>query len=61
MISIAVCEDEVFLGSQMEMLLYRFAEESGVSIETEVFVSAEQCLRYIKEEKILIFCFWILN
>jgi len=51
MISIAVCEDEVFLGSQMEMLLYRFAEESGVSVETEVFVSAEQCLRYIKEEK----------
>ncbi|WP_251387426.1 LytR/AlgR family response regulator transcription factor [Mediterraneibacter agrestimuris] len=50
MINIAVCEDDVFLGGQIETMLYRQAEAAGVVIETEVLTSAEQCLKYIREE-----------
>ena len=41
MINIAVCEDDVFLGGQIETMLYRQAETEGVEIQTEVFTSAE--------------------
>ena len=50
MINIAVCEDDVFLGGQIETMLYRQAETEGVEIQTEVFTSAENCLKYLKEE-----------
>ena len=50
MINIAVCEDDVFLGGQIETMLYRQAEAAGVVIETEVLTSAEHCLKYIREE-----------
>lgn len=50
MINIAVCEDDVFLGGQIETMLYKQAAKTGVSIHTEVLTSAEQCLKYIKEE-----------
>lgn len=50
MISIAICEDDVFLVGQMETMLYRQAESEGVAIQTEVFTSAEKCLKYIREE-----------
>lgn len=36
MINIAVCEDDVFLGSQIETMLYRQAEIGNVAIQTEV-------------------------
>ena len=50
MINIAVCEDDVFLGGQIETMLYRQAETEGVAIQTEVFTSAENCLKYLREE-----------
>lgn len=53
MINIAVCEDDIFLGGQIEMMLHRQAAAEGVAIETEVFSSAEQCLKYIKEERMV--------
>lgn len=53
MINIAVCEDDVFLGGQIEKMLYRQAEAAGVVIETEVLTSAEQCLKYIREERMV--------
>ena len=31
-------------------MLYRQAETEGVEIQTEVFTSAENCLKYLKEE-----------
>ena len=49
MINIAVCEDDVFLGGQIETTLCRHAEAEGVEIQTEVITSAENCLKYFKE------------
>lgn len=53
MIRIAVCEDEVFLGGEMEKLLYKLAEKQGISIQTEVFTSAEQCYAYLQNESMV--------
>lgn len=53
MINIAVCEDDMFLGGQIETMLYRQAENACVAIQTEVLTSAEQCLKYIREEKMV--------
>lgn len=53
MIQIAVCEDDVFLGGRIETMLRRQAEAENVSIQTEVFTSAEQCLKYIREKNVV--------
>lgn len=53
MINIAVCEDDRFLGGQIETMLYRQAENAGAAVQIEVFTSAEQCLRYIRDEKMV--------
>lgn len=53
MINIAVCEDDIFLGGQIETALCRHAEAEGVAIQTEVMTSAEQCLRYIRESNMV--------
>ncbi len=53
MINIAVCEDDIFLGGQIETALCRYADAEGVAIQTEVMTSAEQCLRYIRESNMV--------
>lgn len=51
--NIAVCEDDLFLGGQIETMLYGLAASEGVRIQTEVFASAEKCLKYIREENMV--------
>lgn len=53
MINIAVCEDDVFTGGQIETILYKQAEKKGIVIQTEVFTSAEQCLQYVKDSDLV--------
>lgn len=49
MLYIAICEDELAIGSRLEELIYKQAEIKNVQIDIEVFLTAEECLAYIKQ------------
>lgn len=49
MIYIAICEDDVSIGNYLEELIRTQAENEKAEINIEVFLTAEECLDYIKE------------
>ena len=49
MLNIAVCEDDVSMGSYIERCLYQQAFKEGLDINIEVMDSFEGCLKYIRE------------
>lgn len=51
MLHVAICEDELRVGTQLEQYLYHQAKAKGIKINIEVFASAEECLAYMKTDK----------
>lgn len=52
MLQVAICEDELQVGMQLEEYLYHQAKVKGIKIDIDVFSSAEECLAYMKTDKI---------
>lgn len=53
MLYIAICEDELSMGSYLEDIICKHAQRAGVEIDIEVFLTAEECLKYIEENQSL--------
>lgn len=50
MLNIAICDDELSVGSYLEDVILRQTQKTGVETEIEIFSTAEECLKFIKEE-----------
>lgn len=51
MIKIAICDDEIHTTSQLETILYDFAEELFISIDIDVFYDGKKLIHYIEVQQ----------
>lgn len=49
MFRIGICDDDIVFGDQIEEYLKEYARKEKIEIETEVFLSGEECQRYMEE------------
>lgn len=49
MYTIGICDDDYMFCAQIEKSLENFSKETGITIETEVFLSGEDYLKYMNE------------
>ncbi len=48
MYRIGICDDDIAFGCQIEEYVKEYARQENIAIETEVFLSGEDCLRYLE-------------
>lgn len=53
MYKVGICDDDIAFGCQIEAYLKEYAEKKNVEIEVEVFISGEECLKYLEKETAL--------